>query len=75
MKHLNSQRLFCQNLDLNVPGMTDFKITENCKLGSMPIDKILQRKHPLQTKIDLLRYELYLTLKTSNLSTANKYIS
>lgn len=42
-------KLFRQNPDLNVPGMTEFKLTENCKLGLMPnkgIAKILSDKTP-----------------------------
>ena len=42
-------RLFHQPPDLNVPGMTEFKLAENCKLGIMPnkgIAKILSDKTP-----------------------------
>lgn len=42
-------KLFRQNPDLNVPGMTEFKLAENCKLGLMPnngIAKILSNKTP-----------------------------
>lgn len=42
-------QLFRQSPDLNVPGMTEFKISENCKLGIMPnkgIAKILSDKTP-----------------------------
>ncbi len=42
-------KLFRQNPDLNVPGMTEFKLAENCKLGLMPnkgIAKILSGKTP-----------------------------
>lgn len=42
-------KLFRQNPDLNVPGMTEFKLAENCKLGLMPnkgIAKILSDKTP-----------------------------
>ncbi|WP_353096423.1 VOC family protein [Empedobacter brevis] len=42
-------RLFRQPPDLNVPGMTEFKLAENCKLGIMPnkgIAKILSDKTP-----------------------------
>lgn len=42
-------RLFRQKPDLDVPGMTEFKLAENCKLGLMPnngIAKILSDKTP-----------------------------
>ncbi len=42
-------KLFRQNPDVNVPGMTEFKLAENCKLGLMPnkgIAKILLDKTP-----------------------------
>lgn len=44
-------KLFRKNPDLNVLGMTEFKLAENCKLGLMPnkgIAKILSNKtrHP-----------------------------
>lgn len=43
------QKLFRRNADLNVPGMTAFRLAENFKLGLMPnkgIAKILQDKTP-----------------------------
>jgi len=56
-------KLFRQNPDLNVPGMTEFKLAENCKLGLMPnkgIAKILSDKtpHPDQGN-GIPRCELY----------------
>lgn len=42
-------QLFRQNPELNVPGMTEFKLGENSKLGIMPnkgIAKILSYKTP-----------------------------
>jgi uncharacterized glyoxalase superfamily protein PhnB len=42
-------KLFRQNPDLNVPGMTEFRLSETCKLGLMPnkgIAKILSDKTP-----------------------------
>lgn len=42
-------KLLRKNPDLNVPGMTEFKLSENCKLGLMPnkgIAKILLDKTP-----------------------------
>jgi len=43
------QKIFRKNPDLNVSGMTEFKLSENCKLGLMPnkgIAKILADKTP-----------------------------
>lgn len=56
-------KIFRQNPDLNVPGMTEFKLSENCKLGLMPnngIAKILMDKtpHPDQGN-GIPRCELY----------------
>lgn len=56
-------KLFRQNPDLNVPGMTEFKLAPNCKLGLMPnngIAKILSGKtpHPNQGN-GIPRCELY----------------
>ena len=42
-------KLFRQKPDLNVPGMTEFQLAKNCKLGLMPnkgIAKILANKTP-----------------------------
>lgn len=42
-------KIFRQNPELNVPGMTEFRLAENCKLGLMPnngIAKILSGKTP-----------------------------
>lgn len=42
-------QLFRQTPDLHVPGMTEFKLAENCKLGLMPnqgIARILSGKIP-----------------------------
>ena|SRR5690554_1661977 len=40
-------KLFHKNPELSVPGMTEFKLAENCKLGLMPrIAKILSGKTP-----------------------------
>jgi predicted enzyme related to lactoylglutathione lyase len=51
---------------LNVPGMTEFKLSENTKLGLMPetgIAKILQNKTPHPTTgTGIPRCELYLLL-------------
>ena len=56
-------KLFRQSPDLNVPGMTEFKLAKNCKLGLMPnkgIAKILLDKapHPDQGN-GIPRCELY----------------
>lgn len=43
------QKIFRKNADLDVPGMTEFRLAENCKLGLMPnngIAKILADKMP-----------------------------
>lgn len=43
------QKIFRQKPDLDVPGMTEFHLSENCKLGLMPnkgIAKILEDKTP-----------------------------
>ena len=55
--------LFRKNPGLNVPGMTEFRLAENCKLGLMPnmgIAKILSDKmpHPDQGN-GIPRCELY----------------
>ena len=57
------EKIFRKNADLNVPGMTEFKLAENFKLGLMPnkgIAKILQDKmpHP-DTGNGIPRCELY----------------
>lgn len=58
------EKLFRQKADLNVPGMTEFNISANCKLGLMPckgIAKILAdtMPHP-STGNGIPRCELYL---------------
>jgi len=57
-------KIFRQTPDLQVPGMTEFNLTENCKLGIMPnkgIAKILggQTPHP-DLGNGIPRCELYL---------------
>jgi uncharacterized glyoxalase superfamily protein PhnB len=58
------QNIFRQNPDLNVSGMTEFVIAENCKLGLMPnksIAKILMDKLPNpELGNGIPRCELYL---------------
>lgn len=57
-------KLFRQKPDLNVPGMTEFKLAENFKLGLMPnkgIAKILSGKTPYPDEGNgIPRCELYL---------------
>ena len=58
------KKLFRKEADLNVPGMTEFNISENCKVGLMPnkgIAKILAGKtpHP-ESGNGIPRCELYL---------------
>lgn len=56
--------LFKKNPVLNVPGMTEFELYENCKLGLMPnagIAKILNHKTPHPGEgTGIPRCELYL---------------
>lgn len=57
------EKLFRQKADLNVPGMTEFKLSQTSKLGLMPNDsiaKILKDKtpHP-QSGHGIPRCELY----------------
>ncbi len=57
-------RIFRKEPDLNVPGMTEFILSENCKLGLMPnsgIKKILGDKTPDPASGNgIPRCELYL---------------
>lgn len=58
------QKIFRKLPDLNVPGMTEFAISESCKVGIMPNDgiaKILAGKtlHP-ESGTGIPRCELYL---------------
>lgn len=57
-------KLFRKDPELHVPGMTEFRLTNNCKLGLMTnkgIAKILDKKvpHP-ETGTGIPRCELYL---------------
>ena len=56
-------KLFRQIPDLNVPGMTEFQLSESCKLGLMPnngIAKILSDKTPHPSEGNgIPRCELY----------------
>jgi len=57
------QKIFRKAPDLNVPGMTEFILAKNCKLGLMPnngIAKILSDKMPHPDKGNSIpRCELY----------------
>lgn len=58
------ENLFRRKADLNVPGMVEFKLAPNCKLGLMPNDgiaRILDGKTPHPASgIGIPRCELYL---------------
>ena len=68
-------KLFRQNPDLNVTGMTEFKLAENCKLGLMPnkgIAKILLDKTPhLEQGNGIPRCELYFYVENIELEFEN----
>ncbi len=57
------QNIFRQEPELDVPGMTEFRISDNCKIGLIPnmgIAKILGGKTPHPDKgIGIPRCELY----------------
>jgi uncharacterized glyoxalase superfamily protein PhnB len=68
-------KLFRQNPDLNVPGITEFNLAKNCKLGLMPnkgIAKILSGKtpHPEQGN-GIPRCELYFIVDNIELEFEN----
>ncbi len=69
------QKIFRKTPDLNVPGMTEFKFSENCKLGLMPnkgIAKILAGKtlHPDEGN-GIPRCELYFYIENIQLEFDN----
>lgn len=69
------QKIFRGNPELDVPGMTEFIISNNCKLGLMPnngIAKILSNKmpHP-DTGNGIPRCELYLYVENIQLEFEN----
>jgi len=68
-------KLFRQNPDLNVLGMTEFKLAENCKLGLMPnngIAKILLDKTPQPNQGNgIPRCELYFYVENVKLEFEN----
>lgn len=68
-------KLLRQTPDLNVPGMTEFKLSENCKLGLMPnkgIAKILSDKTPHPDKGNgIPRCELYFYIENIQLEFDN----
>lgn len=61
------QKIFHKSPDLNVPGMTEFILSDNCKIGLMPndgISKILGDKTPDPgSGSGIPRCELYLTVQ------------
>ncbi|HRI26860.1 MAG TPA: hypothetical protein PK239_16880 [Chitinophagales bacterium] len=72
-------KIFRKNPDLHVPGMTEFVICPNCKLGLMPnngIAKILSDKTPhpntgngiprceLYLYVEDIQFEFYMALKS-----------
>lgn len=68
-------KIFRRNPDLNVPGMTEFQLAENCKLGLMPnngIAKILSGRtpHPDQGN-GIPRCELYFYVEDLELESDN----
>ena len=68
-------KIFRQNPELNVPGMTEFQLAENFKLGLMPnngIAKILAHKtpHP-ESGNGIPRCELYLYVEDIELEFTN----
>lgn len=62
------EQIFRRSADLNVPGMTEFILNHNCKLGLMPNDgiaKIITSALPHPSLGDgIPRCELYFTLDT-----------
>lgn len=67
--------IFRKQADLNVPGMTEFQIAENCKLGLMPnrgISKILAPHVPDPSSgTGISRCELYFFVKDLQLEFEN----
>lgn len=69
------QKIFRKIADLDVPGMTEFRLAENCKLGLMPnngIAKILADKMPHPNNGNgIPRCELYLYVENLQLEYDN----
>jgi uncharacterized glyoxalase superfamily protein PhnB len=69
------QNIFRKQADLNVPGMTEFNLSDNCKIGLMPnkgIAKILMDKTPHPDSGDgIPRCELYLYVDNIQLEYEN----
>ncbi|MBW6460451.1 MAG: lactoylglutathione lyase [Bacteroidales bacterium] len=69
------QKIFRKSPDLNVPGMTEFKLSMNCKLGLMAnknIAKILADKTPHPDKGNgIPRCELYFYIENIQLEFDN----
>lgn len=73
------EKLFRKSAELNVPGMTEFIISENCKIGLMPnngIAKILSDKtpHP-DSGQGIPRCELYFYVENIQLEYENALLS
>lgn len=69
------EKIFRKTPDLHVPGMTEFNLSENCKLGLMPnkgIAKILSDKTPHPDEGNgIPRCELYLYVEDIKLEYDN----
>jgi len=69
------QKIFRKKPDLNVPGMTEFIISDNCKIGLMPnkgIAKILNDKTPHPDSANgIPRCELYFYVENLQLEFDN----
>ena len=69
------QNIFRMQADLNVPGMTEFHLSDNCKIGLMPnkgIAKILADKTPHPDSGNgIPRCELYLSVDNIQLEFDN----
>ena len=73
------QKIFRKHADLNVPGMTEFKLADNFKLGLMPnngIAKILKGEMPHPNKGNgIPRCELYFYVENIQLEFDNAITS
>lgn len=73
------QKIFRNEADLNVPGITEFNISDNCKVGLMPnkgIAKILTDKTPHPDRgYGIPRCELYLYVDNIQFEFDNAIIS
>lgn len=73
------QKLFRRKPELNVPGMTEFHISQNCKIGLMPnngIARILDGKTPHPASGNgIPRCELYFCVENIRLEFDNALLS